>query len=368
MNHSGVLQPRAAVQATSFSQHGAFDFNELERLGLRPEEVLDFSVNSNPHGPSSAVRKALARVRLDVYPDREALALRRALAERLNVNPQAIVVGNGVSELVMLVALAYVRPGYRALIIGPTYGEYCRAASLMEAVIEQWNSRAESGFAVDVDAILSQHKPPHLAFLCNPNNPTGTCLSLDRVAQLADTWTQTLWIVDEAYLPFAPNAKSALELGLENILVLRSMTKDHALAGLRLGYAVGNEAVVSALARVRPPWNVNALALAAGLAALSDREHLACSMELIQQDKRHLVEHLQAAGRRVYSSATHFFLVETGDGAATRRALLRRGLLVRDCASFGLPAFVRIATRKREENLQLISAMKEFWTRMDTDL
>jgi histidinol-phosphate aminotransferase len=357
------LQPRAAVQATPSSQHGAFDLAELERLDLRPEDVLDFSVNSNPHGPSPRVVETLSQVRLDVYPDREALALRRALAERLDVNPQAIVVGNGVSELVLLVVLAYVQPGQRVLIVGPTYGEYHRAASLMEAQVEQWDSRAESSFAVEAEAILSQYAPPHLAFLCNPNNPTGTCLSLDRVARLAAAWPQTLWIVDEAYVPFAPNAQSVLELGRDNILALRSMTKDYALAGLRLGYAVGCERVATALARVRPPWNANALAQAAGLAALSDHEHLAHSLELIRQDKQQLVEGLQAAGLHVYPSATHFFLVETGNGAATRRALLRRGLLVRDCASFGLPTCVRIATRQREENLRLISAIQE----LDTD-
>ena len=363
MNNTCVVQPRAAVQATPFSPHGAFDFDELERLGLRPEDVLDFSVNSNPHGPSPRVVEALSHVRLDVYPDREALALRRALAERLNVNPQAIIVGNGVSELILLVVLAYVQPGQRVLIIGPTYGEYRRAASLMEAQIEQWNSRAESSFAVDVEAILAQNAPPHLAFLCNPNNPTGTQLSLESVTRLAAAWPQTLWIVDEAYLPFAPNATSALDLGRENILILRSMTKDYALAGLRLGYAAGNEAVISALARVRPPWNVNALAQAAGLAAISDHEYLAHSLELIWKDKQQLVEGLQVVGLRLYPSATHFFLVETGDGAVTRRALLRRGLLVRDCTSFGLPTCVRIATRQREENLRLISVIRE----LDTD-
>jgi histidinol-phosphate aminotransferase len=359
MNNTCVLQPRAAVQATPFSLHGAFDFSELEQLGLQPDDVLDFSVNSNPHGPSPRVVEALSHVRLDVYPDREALVLRRVLAERLKVSPQAIIVGNGISELVLLVVLAYVQPGQRVLIVGPTYGEYRRAASLMEAQIEQWDSRAESSFAVDGEAILSQYVPPHLTFLCNPNNPTGTWLSLESIARLAMAWPQTLWIVDEAYLPFVPNATSALELGQENILVLRSMTKDYALAGLRLGYAVGNEAVISALARVRPPWNVNALAQAAGLAALSDQEHLTRGMELIQQDKRHFVESLAAAGLRVYPSATHFFLVETGDGAATRRALLQRGLLVRDGASFGLPTCVRIATRQREDNLRLISAIQE---------
>jgi histidinol-phosphate aminotransferase len=352
-----ALLPHPAVRATAPSHHGAFDYEELERLGLGPEDVLDFSVNSNPHGPSPLARDALARVRLDVYPDRESLSLRRALAAALGVSPQAMVIGNGVSELILLVALTYAQPGRRALIVGPTYGEYRRAAGLMDFAVEEWRCAAAPDFAVDVEAILTHYAPPHLAFLCNPNNPTGTYLPPDAISRLADAWPGTLWIIDEAYLPFVPGARSVLGLNRENVLVLRSMTKDCALAGLRLGYAVGNEAVIAALARVRPPWNVNALAQAAGLAALTDREHLARSMEVLQVDKQHLVNSLMALGLRVYPSATHFFLVETGDGAATRRALLRQGMLVRDCASFGLPAFVRIATRKRDENLGLIAAL-----------
>ncbi len=352
-----TLLPRPAARATAPAQHGAFDYDELEQLGLKPEDVFDFSVNSNPHGPAPGVREALARVRLDVYPDREALALRRALAATLGVSPQAIVVGNGVSELILLVVLAYAQPGRRVLIVGPTYGEYRRAAGLMDLAVEEWRCDAASDFAVDMEAILVHCATPQMAFLCNPNNPTGTYLPLGAVARLADTWPATLWIIDEAYLPFVRGARSVLELNRANVLVLRSMTKDYALAGLRLGYAVGNEAVIAALARVRSPWNVNALAQAAGLAALADGEHLARSLELLRQDKTRLVDNLTAMGLHVYPSTTHFFLVETGDGAATRRALLRQRVLVRDCASFGLPAFVRIATRTCDENRSLIAAL-----------
>ncbi len=352
-------RPRPAVHATPLAQHGAFDYGELERLGLKPEDVLDFSVNSNPHGPSPRVKEALAGVRLDVYPDREALALRRALAAALDVNPAAIVAGNGVSEMILLVVLAYAQPGRRALIVGPTYGEYRRAAGLLDLVVEEWRCEAASTFALDVEALLAHGAPPHLVFLCNPNNPTGAYLPPEGVARLADAWPETLWVIDEAYLPFVPGARSVLELKRANLLVLRSMTKDYALAGLRLGYAAGDEAVIAALACGRPPWNVNALAQAAGLAALADGEHLARSLKALQQDKIHLVDSLAAMGLRVYPSATHFFLVETGDGAATRRALLRQRVLVRDCASFGLPAFVRIATRTRDDNRALIAALSE---------
>ena len=199
---------------------------------------------------------------------------------------------------------------------------------------------------------------PRLAFLCTPNNPTGCTLPLEMLAKWAREHPATLFVVDEAYLAFAPGSRSALDLGADNVLVLRSMTKDYALAGLRLGYAAGPEGIVSALARIRPPWNVNALAQAAGLAALADGEHIRRSLGELARARGHLVADLEALGLTVLPSAVHFFLVEVGNAAATRAGLLQGGMLVRDCTSFGLPAFVRVATRRPEENERLVAAWR----------
>jgi histidinol-phosphate/aromatic aminotransferase/cobyric acid decarboxylase-like protein len=136
------------------------------------------------------------------------------------------------------------------------------------------------------------------------------------------------------------------------------MTKDYALAGLRLGYAVGHVLIIAALSRVRPAWNVNALAQAAGLAALGDEVHRQQSLQALAQAREELVTGLAKLGLPPLPSATHFFLVRVGDGAAFRQALLRQGILVRDCASFGLPAYVRIATRRPEENARLLEAIR----------
>lgn len=353
--------PRPEVLEVPLAYHGAIDHAELERLGLDPDTVLDFSVNSNPYGPSPAVREALAHVALDRYPDRETLALRRALADHLGVSPAQIVAGNGTAELLGLVALAFVRPGDRVLVVGPTFGEYARATRLMGAQVEAWIARPERGFAVQPETIAHNlaRVGPRLAFVCTPNNPTGVILPPEAIADWARRHPQTLFVVDEAYLAFAPGCRSALTLRADNVLVLRSMTKDYALAGLRLGYAVGHEDIVSALAWVRPPWNVNALAQAAGVAALADQAHLQRSMEKLTQAKDGLVKDLKSLGLEPLPSAVHFFLVQVGDGAAFRRALIRQGILVRDCASFGLPAHVRIATRSPEENARLITTIRE---------
>ncbi len=354
-----LMQPRFCVRTNPRVVHGALDFEEMARLGLSPGDVLDFSVNSNPYGPSPRVREAVAGVPLDRYPDRESLALRQALASRLGVSPQAIVVGNGASELLLLLALAYVRSGDTIFIVEPTFGEYARVVRLMGGLVHPWWAKAEDDFAVDVVLVAEavHDLRPRVAFLCNPNNPTGQYLSLQELRSLVEAAPQTLFVIDEAYLPFVASGRSALELQAANVLVLRSMTKEYALAGLRLGYAVGPTEVIAALAAVRPAWNVNAMAQAAGVAALEDETYLQRSLTWLAQANADFRANLTGLGLIPLPSATHFFLLQVGNGARFRQTLLRQGILVRDGASFGLPAYVRIATRRPEENQQLIQAL-----------
>jgi histidinol-phosphate aminotransferase len=362
MDHPSLIISRPEIYATPLAYHGALDFAELEALNLDPDAVLDFSVNSNPYGPAPGVAEALAAVPLDRYPDREVLALRRALADHLDISPDNIVVANGTSELLWLVAFAYLQPCDWSLIIGPTFGEYSRTASLMGARLQMWRAAPDKNFTVSSEAVQRQlfHLKPQMMFVCNPNNPTGQHLPLDLIATWAARYPDTLFVVDEAYLAFGNALPSALRLGRDNILVLRSMTKDYALAGLRLGYAASHNAeIISTLARIRPAWNVNALAQAAGLAALQDQLYLQRSLDALRQAKEQLVEDLETLGLKPIPSTTHFFLMKVGDGTAFRLNLLKQGILVRDCTSFGLPAYVRIAARKPEENQRLLTAVEQ---------
>jgi L-threonine-O-3-phosphate decarboxylase len=358
-NDDRTWAARPEVTGTPPAQHGALDYAELERLGLKPDEILDFSVNSNPYGPSPAVRQALAGIALERYPDREALALRRALADRSGVDAEQILAGNGTAELLWLVALAFLRPQDQVLILGPTFGEYERVAALMGANVTVWNTRPELGFAPEPEPVARTLGclSPRLVYLCNPNNPTGRILPPEHIAAWAKAQPEALFVVDEAYLAFAPGMQSALSMSQDNILVLRSMTKDYALAGLRLGYAVGHRRAIAVLERVRPAWNVNALAQAAGVAALADEAHLRASLEALRVATQALRAGLERLGFAPLPSEVHFFIMPVGEGQAFRRALLREGILVRDCASFDLPAYVRIATRRPEENARLLAAI-----------
>jgi histidinol-phosphate aminotransferase len=355
------IEPRPEVLVAPSTHHGALNYGELERLRIEPDDVLDFSVNSNPFGPSPKVREALRTVPLDRYPDREALALRRALAARLGVEVRQIAAGNGTAEVLWLVALAFVRPGDCVLVVNPTFDEYARAAALMGARIETWTAPAEKQFAISPDAVCERLAAlkPRLAFCCNPNNPTGAAVSLETITDWAAAYPETLFVVDEAYINFAPGVESVVGLDAHNLLTLRSMTKDYALAGLRLGYAVGPAGVIDALVRARPPWSVNALAQAAGLAALADDAYLRRTLAQLHAEKPELVAGLHALGFTPLPSSTHYFLVEVGDAAAFRGALLRRGVMVRDCTSFGLPGYVRIATRRPDQNARLLAAIRE---------
>jgi len=341
--------------------HGALDFSELEQLGISPDEVLDFSVNSNPFGAPPGVWDAIQKTKLERYPDREAIALRRAISDGLGVSMDQIVVGNGAAELIQLIPLAFLRPGEKVLIVGPTFGEYERSARLVGADPYFWRSDLRMDFTVQPEEIqkILDEQAFRLVFLCTPNNPTGAVFPVETLKTWAEKYPQTIFMVDEAYLAFVPGMKTTLDALRKNIIVLRSMTKDYALAGLRLGYAVADEEMIRTLASLRPPWNVNAIAQAAGLAALQDGEYLTKTMNAIQDAKADLVKGLKSLGFNPHPSQTHFFLIPVGNGAVFRRRLLQAGIQVRDCASFGLPEHVRVSTRLPDENDRLLDAIKK---------
>jgi histidinol-phosphate aminotransferase len=231
----------------------------------------------------------------------------------------------------------------------------------MGAAVDDWRASQDKGFAPDPEAItrLLFQRAYRLVFLCNPNNPTGQVLPLDWLASWSQKFPQTLFVVDEAYIAFTTGLPSAISLSRPNLLVLRSMTKDYALAGLRLGYAVAHRAVIEALRKVRPPWNVNAVAQSAGIAALGDPDHLSHSLAKLVMARQELTTALRLRGLKALPTQVHFFLLEAGNGKHLRAGLLAKGILVRDCASFGLPGHVRIAARLPEENARLLAALDE---------
>jgi len=355
------IDPRPAVLQTALDTHGSAQARELEALNIDPTKLIDFSSNINPHGPAPAVVEAVRAAQFAAYPDPDCLVLRRALAAQHSVDVEQIIVGNGTAELIWLLAFAHLVPGDSVAILGPTFGEYARAAGLCSVSVEMLRAKASKDFVVDVEAVerLLRHKPT-LFFICNPNNPTGSILPLDVIERWSIENPYTLFVVDEAYIDFVPNMQSALTLSAHNVLVLRSMTKVHALAGLRIGYALGSKKVIHALRQVQPPWSVNALAQAAGVAAIEATDFAQKSLGRLARDAAELRTALTMVGYAPLPGVTPYFLVDVGDGAALRSKLLEHELMVRDCASFGLPQYVRISTQLVEQNVRLVKVLKDF--------
>ena len=345
--------------------HGSVSDAELSAYGLTIDQVVDFSVNTHPLGPSGNVRAALAGLSIDRYPEDGAPRLRQAIANRLAMPADWIAAGNGSVDLMWQLALVSLSPGAKALVLGPTFGEYARAI------------RAAGGQSVECLADRSSDLSPNIAsaiqialqvrpsviFVCNPNNPTGSLLSGADLTKLAEAAPTARLIVDEAYMSFVEPAIAALasvtalvEAG--RAVVVRSLTKDCAIAGLRLGYASARPDIIRSLDAVRPPWNVNAAAIAAGLAALSDAKHLARGMEVVLQARSYLTSEFDRLGYKVWPSVANFLLVEVGDAAGLRRRLIERGLVVRDCASFGLPQCIRIGLKPVPDCRRLIEALE----------
>jgi len=355
------LSPRPEIEGLGVCPHGGIDRAELEALGISPEAVLDFSVCVNPYELPS-IRRALSEAAINQYPDIGATELRRRLSEKLGVAPESILVGSGTTELIRLIALAYFRAQDPVLILEPTYGDYEVACQIAGArVVKQWTG-VEDDFAPKleetVDLIKKHH--PRAVFICNPNNPTGGYLSRREMDRILAAGEDTLFVLDEAYISFVDCSWPSLELvSRGNVIVLRSMTKDYALAGLRLGYAVASPGVIRNLRKVCPPWNVNVIAQRAGLVALEDAGYLKRSQRKIREAKRFLISELSQLGLRPLSSETHYFLVKVGDAGQFRAGLLKKGILVRDCTSFGLPEYVRIAPRTMPECHRLITAIRE---------
>lgn len=355
-----MIAPRPELAGILPCPHGSIGGAELGRRGLAPSDVIDFSASTNPLGPSPRVRAALQEVSVGRYPDDGCHALRQALADRAGVPPDAIAVGNGSMELIWLLALAYLRPGDRVAIVGPTFGEYARAARIFGAEPVEIRARADDGFRPPVDEVARTLSvlAPRLVFVCNPNNPTGALLDRPAIRRLLASRSDALLVVDEAYLPFCTDAPDLVDqVAAGQLVLLRSLTKDLGLAGLRLGYVLAAPAIVDALERVRPPWNVNAAAQAAGLAALADHAHLERAREVVASARTYLVRELSRLGLKVYPPAANFVLVGVGDGRRWRERLLRRGLCVRDCASFGLPDCVRIGVRTGPECARLVEGI-----------
>lgn len=344
--------------------------DELAReLNLDPAGIVKLASNENPLGPSpralDAARAELAE--LTRYPDGSGYRLKAALAARCGVDAAHITLGNGSNDILDLVARTWLAPGRNAVFSQYAFAVYPIATQAVGAESRVVPAQA---YGHDLEAMLAAiDENTRVVFIANPNNPTGTWFGPDALERfLAAVPAQVLVVLDEAYIEYAEGDE--LPDGLKylnrypNLLVSRTFSKAYGLAALRVGYALSSPAIADALNRVRQPFNVNSVALAAAEAALNDADYLAESRRINDAGMAQLEAGLHALGLSWIPSKGNFIAVDFGtDAAPINAALLREGVIVRPIAGYGMPTFLRISIGLPEENQRCLDALHKVLNR-----
>jgi histidinol-phosphate aminotransferase len=335
---------------------------EVEReFGISSSVKL--ASNENPLGPSpralAALRDRLAEIYL--YPDGDCFYLKRALAQKLGVESDCLIFGNGSNEIIELAARTFMRPGDEAVMAEQAFVVY---ELIVQAVGGKRKTVPLKNFTHDLAAIADAVTPQtRLVFLANPNNPTGTIYRRRQwEAFLERISPDVLVIVDEAYFEYvgAADYPNSLDYHAQHaaILTLRTFSKLYGLAGLRIGYGIGAKDIIALMQRVRQPFNVNAPAQWAALAALADTEHVQRSLETNQQGMQYLQAEFARLGLEYVPSHANFILVRVGNGSDFFQKLLQQGVIVRPMVGYKFPDHVRVTVGTRAENQKLIGALE----------
>jgi histidinol-phosphate aminotransferase len=331
-------------------------------LGCEPTEIIKLASNENPFGPSpkaiAAMRQAIENAHL--YPDGGAFYLRNAIARKLKITPDHIILGNGSNEIIELLAHAFVERGDAIVTSEHAFVAYKIIARVLGAETIEAPSR---DYGHDLDAILSAVTDrTKIIFIANPNNPTGTFLSGDRIERFMSRVPPHLIVVfDEAYYEFVDQMPDTLRYIHEgqNVVVLRTFSKIHGLASVRVGYGIARPELIEVLQKTREPFNVNGIGQVGALAALADEEHQRKTKKMTDKGRSYFEREFTAMRLPFVRGAANFVLVNVGDGLSVFRALLERKVIVRAMKGYNLPAWVRITIGTMEQNRRCIAALRD---------
>jgi histidinol-phosphate aminotransferase len=340
---------------------------EVKReLGL--DRVVKLASNENPLGPSPRAIEALraSAPELHLYPEGHAHELRHAISEHLGVAPERLIFGNGSDEILMLVALTFLRPGTNLVMSRHGFIRPLQHATLVGAETKVIDVIPRN-FEQDVEAMaFAIDDSTRAVYLANPNNPTGDLVNHERIRGLLEhVPSDCLFLCDAAYHEYCAEReeyRDPLEWLDEfpNMLVLRTFSKAYGLAGLRCGYAVGHPDVIREIERVRPPFNVTRSAQIGALAALGDQGHVARGLEVNRAGMAQIERGLAPLDVTVIPSAGNFLLIDVHRPCGpVFEALLRRGVIVRPMAGYELPSCVRVSIGTEEENALFLGALEE---------
>jgi histidinol-phosphate aminotransferase len=330
-------------------------------------EIIKVASNENELGPSPKALDAMtaAAEEMHRYPDGGCFALKNKLAAKIGVKPQNLVFGNGSNELIEFLGHVYLDPGANLVISECSFAVYRLVAALFNA---QAVAVPMKNFTHDLDAMLAAITPEtRMIIVCNPNNPTGTAVTPEQIdAFLEKLPAHVLAVFDEAYVELMPDSMKPdlirrIRDGQENLIILRTFSKAYGLAGLRIGYAVGHENLSGLLNRVRQPFNVNAMAIAAALAAMDDETHLEQSREMVFQGLKLFAEKLPLIGNGLefVPSYANFLLIRTGQGQKVFKELQKRKIIVRPMDGYGLPDWIRITVGTPGQNQATLLALQD---------
>ncbi len=349
--------------------HGGNVWAAAQKWGLPVDQILDFSANINPLGPSSKASAAVAESleRLVHYPEPTGDSCKSALASHLGIASRNLVLGNGGSELIYLLGRMFYKE--RLLLLSPCFSEY--GEGLKDPEVVQIPLEAEKQFGFPLEKVLNILRTGDIIFIGNPNNPTGNCFcrqDLLQVAQRAQELRATV-VVDEAFLDFTGDPSLSLRNEVEqnpSLLVVGSLTKFFAIPALRLGYAVAAAKHIELMELMLPTWRINTPAIVAGRVSLADRDYIARTVTMVEAERRFVWEKLQSLGYlKAFPSAVNYLLIDaqaSGLTAAQWQDILGpQGILIRDCSNFAnlSPYYFRIAIKSREQNLRLLDALQK---------
>ncbi len=341
-------------------------------------DSIKLASNESPLGPPPAAVTAMraAMDDLALYPDGEGYALKQALAEKLGVDPAQITLGNGSNELLVLVAETFLDTSCTAVVDQHGFVIYALSVRATGATVNVAPSlpadRPQQALGHDPNELWAAvDDKTRLLFIANPNNPTGTWLSHQQIRELLIALPGDIIVVlDEAYAEYVTDPDYADGLSLldefPQLLVTRTFSKIHGLAGLRIGYGISHPALAELLNRIRQPFNTNSLAQAAAIAALGDEDHVSRSREMNARGRDTLAAGLSKLGFQVIPSQGNFLLARIGTEASELyEHLLRAGIIVRPVANYGLPEYLRITVGLPEQNERLLVAAGE-WSARET--
>lgn len=337
---------------------------EVKReLGLK--NVIKLASNENPYGPSPKVQKAIATSAqtLNRYPDADCYYLRRELSKKLNLQPSQLVFGNGSDELIVLAIKTLVNVGDEVVIAKPSFLIYDIASRIAGAQIKAIPLKS---FCYDLAAMKKAvTKKTKIIFLGNPDNPAGTYFTQTQIEKFMKGLRKDILVfLDEAYYEYVDKNDYVDSIGLlkkyKNILVTRTFSKMYGLAGLRVGYGVGNSQFVDYLNRIREPFNVNSLAQVAAVACLKDQKYYRKIAKTFSQQRVVLNKALNDLGLKTFESFTNFILVKV-NGSSTMfcNNLLKKGVIVRDMSFWGMNDMIRVSIGTEKENQRFIKVVKE---------